>query len=63
MTGITAYGAYLPRYRLSGRMINEAWGRPGGRGEKAVGYFDEDSLTTGLSAVYNCLSGDALEKA
>jgi 3-hydroxy-3-methylglutaryl CoA synthase len=63
MIGITAYGAYLPRYRLSGRMINEAWGRPGGRGEKAVGYFDEDSLTMGLSAVYNCLSGDAIEKA
>jgi 3-hydroxy-3-methylglutaryl CoA synthase len=63
MVGITAYGAYLPRYRLSGRMINEAWGRPGGRGEKAAGYFDEDSLTMGLSAVYNCLSGDAIEKA
>ena len=63
MTGITAYGAYLPRYRLTARMINEAWGRPGGRGEKAVGYFDEDSLTMGLSAVYNCLSGDAIEKA
>ena len=63
MAGITAYGAYLPRYRLTARMINEAWGRPGGRGEKAVGYFDEDSLTMGLSAVYNCLSGDAIEKA
>ncbi len=63
MIGITAYGAYLPRYRLSGRMINEAWGRPGGRGEKAVGYFDEDSLTMGLSAVYNCLSEDGIEKA
>jgi len=62
MTGITAYGAYLPRYRLTAKMINEAWGRPGGRGEKAVGYFDEDSLTMGLSAVYHCLSGDDIEK-
>ncbi len=63
MIGITAYGTYLPRYRLTARMVNEAWGRPGGRGEKAVGYFDEDSLTMGLSAVYNCLSGDGIEKA
>jgi 3-hydroxy-3-methylglutaryl CoA synthase len=62
MIGITAYGAYLPRYRLTGRMINEAWGRPGGRGEKAVGYFDEDSLTMGLSAVHHCLSEDGIEK-
>ncbi len=63
MIGITAYGAYLPRYRLTAKMINEAWGRPGGRGEKAVGYFDEDSLTMGLSATYHCLSGDDIEKA
>ena len=63
MIGITAFGAYLPRYRLTARMINEAWGRPGGRGEKAVGYFDEDSLTMGLSAVYNGLSRDGIEKA
>ena len=63
MIGITAYGAYLPRYRLTARMISEAWGRPGGRGEKTVGYFDEDSLTMGLSAVYNCLSGEAIGKA
>jgi len=63
MIGIAAYGAYLPRYRLAARMINEAWGRPGGRGEKVVGYFDEDSLTMGLSAVYHCLLGDSIEKA
>jgi 3-hydroxy-3-methylglutaryl CoA synthase len=63
MIGITAYGAYLPRYRLSGKMINEAWGRPGGRGEKAVGYFDEDSLTMGLAGVHRCLLGDSIEKA
>jgi hydroxymethylglutaryl-CoA synthase len=62
MIGITAYGAYLPRYRLTAKMINEAWGRPGGRGEKAIGYFDEDSLTMGLSAVYRCLQGDSVER-
>lgn len=63
MIGITAYGVYLPRYRLTAKMINEAWGRPGGRGEKAVGYFDEDSLTMGLSAVYSCLHADEIEQA
>ncbi len=40
---------------MSEKMINEAWGRPGGRGERAVGYFDEDSLTMGNSAVDTCL--------
>jgi 3-hydroxy-3-methylglutaryl CoA synthase len=36
-------------------MINEAWGRPGGRNERTLGYFDEDSITMGISAVHSCL--------
>ncbi len=63
MIGVTACAAYLPRYRLTAKTINEAWGRPGGRGEKTVGYFDEDSLTMGLSAVFNVPNGDQIARA
>ncbi len=60
MTGITSIGPYLPKYRVSEKMINEAWGRPGGRGERTTGYFDEDSVTMGVSAVSACLDDQAL---
>jgi len=62
MIGIISIGAYLPRYRISEKMINEAWGRPGGRSERTVGYFDEDSLTMGISAIYTCLKDHEIEK-
>ncbi len=62
MIGITSIGAYLPKYRISERMINEAWGRPGGRRERTVGYFDEDSLTMGISATDACLDDQELAK-
>ena len=62
MIGITSVGAYLPKYRISEKMINEAWGRPGGRGERTVGYFDEDSLTMGISAVDACLRDQEMTK-
>jgi len=60
MIGISAMGAYLPRYRISEKMINEAWGRPGGRSEKTVGYFDEDSLSMGIAAVHSCFGDQDL---
>ena len=62
MIGITSIGAYLPKYRISEKMINEAWGRPGGRNERTVGYFDEDSLTMGISAIHSCLDDRDSEK-
>ena len=55
MVGIASIGVYLPKYRISEKMINEAWGRPGGRNERTTAYFDEDSLTMGLAAVTACL--------
>ena len=62
MVGITSIGVYLPKYRISERMINEAWKRPGGRSERTVGYFDEDSLTMGIAAADSCLNGKGYEK-
>ena len=36
MVGITAYGAYIPRYRLSSEVIAQAWGKKGGKDERSV---------------------------
>ncbi|RLI26918.1 MAG: 3-hydroxy-3-methylglutaryl CoA synthase [Candidatus Hecatellales archaeon] len=51
MVGITSYGAYIPKWRLS----LEAFSR--GKGEKAVAGRDEDSLTMGVAAALDCLNG------
>ena len=52
MTGITAFGAYIPLFRLSSE--TEGWKA---RGEKAVASFDEDSVTMSTAATMNCLHG------
>ena len=57
MVGITSYGAYVPYYRLPRSVINSAWGRSGGRGEKAVAGFDEDPITMSVAAGLDCLKG------
>ena len=60
MVGISAYGAYIPRYRLKREVINSAigWLNPVGlRGEKAVANYDEDSITMAIAASVNCLNG------
>ena len=56
MTGIVSYAAYLPLYRLDRAEIGRAWGKSG-KGEKAVGAFDEDSLTMAFAAARECLAG------
>lgn len=58
--GISAYGVYIPRYRLSRKTISRAmgWLSPGTLpGEKAVTNYDEDSLTMAVAAGVNCLKG------
>jgi hydroxymethylglutaryl-CoA synthase len=59
--GISAYGVYIPRYRLSRKTISEAmgWLGPGALpGEKAVANYDEDSLTMAVAAGADCLKGN-----
>jgi len=57
MAGITSYGAYIPYNRLPRSVINKAWGRAGGRGEKAVANFDEDPISMSVAAGTDCLMG------
>lgn len=60
MVGVTAYGVYIPRYRLSRKKIFQAlgWLDPSNAGlasgEKAVANYDEDSLTMAVAAGYEC---------
>lgn len=62
MIGITAYGGYVPFYRLSASTANEAFGKKGGKTERAVAYYDEDSTTMAVAASLGCLKADAAEK-
>ena len=61
MAGIVSYGAYIPMYRLSRSEIARAWEGGAREGEKAVANWDEDSLTMGVEAAVDCLTGMARE--
>ena len=56
MAGIVSYGAYIPIYRLSRAILGQVWGG-GGRGEKAIANWDEDSITMAVEAGMDCLKG------
>jgi hydroxymethylglutaryl-CoA synthase len=63
MSGIVAYGAYIPVYRLKREAIAAMWGSGGDiRGEKAVANYDEDSVTMGVASGIDCLTGLNPEK-
>lgn len=62
MVGITAYGVYLPFYRLSRDEIARAWGTQSLGGEKAVSNFDEDAITMAVAAAKDCLEGKDLSE-
>jgi 3-hydroxy-3-methylglutaryl CoA synthase len=61
MTGITSYGAYIPRLRLQRKSVAQAnaWFAPGlvgtAKGERAMANFDEDALTMAVEAGRDCL--------
>jgi 3-hydroxy-3-methylglutaryl CoA synthase len=57
MIGISAIGGYIPRYRLTGKLLASVWGTGGGAGERAVANYDEDSLTMACEASLNALHG------
>jgi len=55
MAGIVSYGAYIPWHRMERQKCVSAWGGFGMPGEKAVAYFDEDSVTMAVEAARDCL--------
>ena len=55
MIGLQSVAGYVPRYRLSGKLLAQVWG--GGGGERAVANYDEDALTMGSDAALNALAG------
>jgi 3-hydroxy-3-methylglutaryl CoA synthase len=56
MAGIVSYGAYIPIYRLNRAILGQVWGG-GGKGEKAIANWDEDSITMAVEAGMDCLKG------
>jgi 3-hydroxy-3-methylglutaryl CoA synthase len=57
MLGIVSYGAYIPIYRLSREAIGAMWNKAVAKGEKAVANADEDTVTMGVEAVLDCMTG------
>ncbi|HSO20014.1 MAG TPA: 3-oxoacyl-[acyl-carrier-protein] synthase III C-terminal domain-containing protein, partial [Desulfosarcina sp.] len=63
MVGITSFGAYIPRLRLARSAIfgSMGWLAPAtvmvAQGERAMGNWDEDSLTMAVAAARDCLTG------
>jgi hydroxymethylglutaryl-CoA synthase len=68
MAGITAFGGYVPRYRLNRQLIYKdiGWMNPStignSKGEKAVANFDEDSITMSVAAGIDALGDMDREK-
>lgn len=52
MAGISAFGAYVPRYRLGAE--THGWDSAG---QRSVANFDEDSVSMAVAAGADCLSG------
>jgi len=57
--GISAFGVYVPAYRLAREVIAQATGGRAGSGGRAVAQYDEDALTMGVDASLECLDNYA----
>jgi 3-hydroxy-3-methylglutaryl CoA synthase len=58
--GITAYGSYVPYHRLDRSGIRTLLGQGGGKGQRTVAGFDEDSTSMGVEAARRCRWGAPL---
>lgn len=57
VTGLIAYGAYLPHNRLRRSEIGATLGRGGGKGTRAVASYDEDTVSMAVEAGRLALRG------
>jgi 3-hydroxy-3-methylglutaryl CoA synthase/uncharacterized OB-fold protein len=55
MVGIVSYGSYVPYRRLKRSAIAQVLGVPGGKGERSVASFDEDSVSMAVEAARDAL--------
>jgi len=62
MVGIVSYGSYIPFHRLKAAEAAAAFGKRGGKSEKAVAYCDEDSLTMAVAAARDAVAGSDIAK-
>jgi len=68
MIGLSGFGGYIPRLRLSRKSIAEVngWIQPGikrlGKGERSICNWDEDSLTMAVEAGRDCLHNQSDKK-
>ena len=66
MSGIVAYGTYVPFHRLDRAAISAALGEASGEGQRAVAAYDEDTTTMAVEAgriAVRGLAPDALPEA
>jgi 3-hydroxy-3-methylglutaryl CoA synthase/uncharacterized OB-fold protein len=56
MSGIVSYGAYIPFNRLQREVIGKTMESRGGRGERSVASYDEDTVTMAVEAAKNALN-------
>ncbi len=49
-TGITGFGGYIPFHRLRGEITAAEWCKSPKKTEKAVAFYDEDSITMSVAA-------------
>jgi hydroxymethylglutaryl-CoA synthase len=56
MAGISAWGVYVPTWRLERAMLGRAWDTPSLPGERSVCAGDEDSLTMAVEAALACVA-------
>jgi len=57
VSGLLAYGAYVPRHRLQRAELGSALGVPAGKGARTVAAYDEDSTTMAVEAARRALAG------
>jgi len=57
MAGIVSFGTYVPFHRIARKTIGAALGIAGGKGERAVASYDEDSVTMAVEAGRDALAG------
>lgn len=57
MAGIISYGSYIPYHRIKRKEIAVVYDKKPMNGEKAVAYYDEDSITMAVAASLDAMAG------